>query len=116
MASMTVKVAKDNTEAVESTFQRAILTALEECGLVGEAYAVANITIMDAVDTGRLRGSITHGVDNAEKVAYIGTNVEYAAYVEFGTSKMPARPYLKNAVNDHMDEYRDIIKTRLENA
>lgn len=39
------------------------------------------------VDTGRLRNSITHTVDKS-KTAYIitiGTNVEYAAYVEFGT-------------------------------
>ena len=39
------------------------------------------------VDTGRLRSSITHSVDANENgiSIVIGTNVEYAPYVEFGT-------------------------------
>lgn len=39
------------------------------------------------VDTGRLRGSITHEVtkDGAQVRAVVGTNVEYAAPVEYGT-------------------------------
>lgn len=42
------------------------------------------------VDTGRLRNSITHrvGVEGGTKmVAEVGTNVEYAPYQEFGTSR-----------------------------
>ena len=35
------------------------------------------------VDTGDLRNSITHEVE--DNVGYIGTNKEYAPYVEFGT-------------------------------
>ncbi len=35
------------------------------------------------VDDGQLRQSITHEVDNNE--GYVGTNVEYAPYVEIGT-------------------------------
>ncbi len=39
------------------------------------------------VDTGRLRSSLTYVVDDAEPPQYaqIGTNVEYAPYMEFGT-------------------------------
>ena len=39
------------------------------------------------VDTGRLRNSVTHAIaDNGtEKAVYIGTNVPYAPYHEFGT-------------------------------
>jgi HK97 gp10 family phage protein len=37
------------------------------------------------VDTGRLRSSITHQVDADGLGAVVGTNVEYAAKVEFGT-------------------------------
>jgi HK97 gp10 family phage protein len=49
------------------------------------------------VDTGRLRSSITHEVEvqGAEVVGRIGTNVEYAIFQEFGTSRMPAHPYLR---------------------
>lgn len=44
------------------------------------------------VDTGRLRASITHDAD--ETGAVIGTNVEYAPYVELGTVYRPAKPFL----------------------
>lgn len=39
------------------------------------------------VDTGQLRQSITHDttVENNELVGIVGTNVEYAPYVEYGT-------------------------------
>lgn len=54
------------------------------------------------VDTGRLRASITHSdVDrdgDAVKVR-VGTNVEYAAYVELGTSRAAAQPYLRPALS-----------------
>lgn len=37
------------------------------------------------VDSGQLRNSITHEVRIDGKVGYVGTNVEYAPYIEFGT-------------------------------
>lgn len=52
------------------------------------------------VDTGRLRSSITHATfsENGALVEHVGTDVEYAAYVELGTSKMTAQPYLRPAL------------------
>jgi HK97 gp10 family phage protein len=48
------------------------------------------------VDTGRLRSSITHevAVDVRGLAGRVGTNVEYAPYVEFGTSRASAQPFL----------------------
>ena len=39
------------------------------------------------VDSGQLRSSITHSVDTSknEIVGIVGTNIEYAPYVEYGT-------------------------------
>jgi phage gpG-like protein len=37
------------------------------------------------VDTGRLRQSITHRIEGSTGI--VGTNVEYAPYVEYGTGK-----------------------------
>jgi len=53
------------------------------------------------VDTGRLRASITHEVDASPgKIeGRVGTNVEYAAYVELGTRRASAQPYLRPALS-----------------
>lgn len=52
------------------------------------------------VDTGRLRSSIimTRGRDSGGFYVEIGTNVKYAPHVEFGTTRMGARPYLLPAI------------------
>lgn len=48
------------------------------------------------VDTGRLRSSIF--MRKGEDFVEIGTNVHYAPHVEFGTSRMRAKPYLRPAI------------------
>ncbi len=52
------------------------------------------------VRTGTLRRSITWkpGVDAESPYVDIGSNVLYAPYVELGTSRMEARPYLRPAL------------------
>lgn len=52
------------------------------------------------VDTGRLRSSITNelGRDAEGLYALIGSNVEYAVYVELGTSLAAAQPFLRPAL------------------
>ena len=50
---------------------------------------------------GRLRSSITHKTENFgsnNPAVLVGTNVEYAKFQEFGTSKFPAQPYLYPAL------------------
>ncbi|MBO8173498.1 MAG: HK97 gp10 family phage protein [Bacillaceae bacterium] len=53
--------------------------------------------ILCPVRTGRLRASI-HTGRHGPLERYVGTNVEYAPYVEFGTRRMSAKPYLRPAV------------------
>lgn len=52
------------------------------------------------VDTGRLRSSITMvlGQDGDGLFAMVGTNVDYAEYVEFGTSTQRPQPFLRPAL------------------
>ena len=126
----------DNSKEVLEAMQQAAVRALEKCGLTAEGYAKK----LCPVDTGNLRNSITHTVDEEEPAAYIGTNNEYAAYVELGTGKYTtggrpdpggyqdekgrwhhtngqrARPYLKPAVADHKEIYRGIIDNELKNG
>ena len=79
--------------------------ALEIIGGKAESYAKAACP----VDTGNLRNGITHQQES-ENVEVIGTNVEYAPYVELGTGKMDARPFLRPAAENHVDEYKFVLK------
>ena len=127
---------QNNREGITDELEKACIRALEKCGMVAEGYAKR----LTPVDTGNLRNSITHEVDTEELAVYIGSNVEYAAYVELGTGQyteggrptpwvyrdeegryhhthgQQARPFLKPAVANHLDTYRKIIEEELENA
>lgn len=124
----------DNSGLVREEFQAACLRALEKCGLTAEGYA----KMLCPVDTGNLRNSITHQVDEGDDAVYIGSASEYAAYVELGTGKyypggrptpwvyqdsagnwhltsgQRAQPYLKPAVADNVSTYRTIIQDELK--
>ena len=67
-----------------------------------------------SVDTGRLRNSISHTVDG--EAAYIGTNVEYAPYVELGARGRQGVHMLQRAASEHTDEYKQIMEDALKNA
>lgn len=106
---MSVKV-NDNTEQVLKELENAMERALTRIGLAAEGYAKKEAP----VDTGNLRNSITHAVEMDEKAAYIGTNVEYAPYVELGTSRAKAQPFLKPAATEHGTVYKRIIEDELK--
>ncbi len=57
------------------------------------------------VDTGRLRASIVSalGEDGRGLFVDIGTDVTYAPYVELGTSRQAAQPYLRPALRAGAD-------------
>jgi len=64
------------------------------------------------VDTGRLRSSISRDVQKDE--ATVGTNVNYAQFVEYGTKRMKAQPFMRPAVDKNRKNliklYRDIYR------
>lgn len=111
MSGYEVKLTSHVSE-IKGELQSRIPIILEAIGLQAEGNAVDEITSLGAVDTGRLRGSISHAID--DEAAYIGTNVEYAPYVELGTYKMAARPFLRNAAANYTDEYKRIIEDGLK--
>jgi HK97 gp10 family phage protein len=61
------------------------------------------------LETGALRDSITHNLDADGKDAYVGTDIEYAKYQEYGTSRIPARSFLGGALHAKEKELIDIF-------
>lgn len=51
------------------------------------------------VDTGTLKNSIGVEVDPDELGGVVGPTAHYGGYVEFGTSKMAAQPYMNPAAD-----------------
>ena len=119
---------------------------LEAIGLTAEGHAKKKITEAKAVDTGRLRNSITYALAGEEahiksyradkggkdretytydgtadgkkgSGVYIGTNVEYAPGIELGTHRSAgAVHFLQDAVANHTDEYKKLMEDSMKNA
>lgn len=131
----------DNSKKVLLAMAKAKERGLEAVGMTAEGHAKEVITNAGAVDTGRLRNSITWATKGRENTSYtykdkagksytekigggvkedevyIGTNVEYAAGIELGTHrKAGAVHFLQQAATNHTEEYKKIIELSLENA
>lgn len=103
-----VIIRENNARKIAEALDKAVMLALEEIGLKAEAHAKAGCP----VDTGRLRNSITH-VLASEDTVVIGTNVEYSVFVHEGARGRAGVPFLRNAAQNHKDEYRNILKKHL---
>ena len=52
---------------------------------------------------------------NSPNAVYIGTNVEYAPYQEFGTSKgIPGKHFIQFGMTAHQAEYKDLLEQHLK--
>ena len=105
---------KDNTDVVLSALKKAKKNGLTAIGLTAEEYAKKNLYPGHGLDTGRLRNSISYATD--DEAAYIGTNVEYAPYVELGAKGRKGLHYLQQAATEHTDEYKQLMEDSMKNA
>lgn len=102
--------------------------AIQDAAIMVEADAKGSFKGRDApsvynepprVDTGRLRASITHrgGRDgDGEYFQEVGTNVEYASDVEFGTSTTMPHPFLTYAFEMHRFDIEKMIEEAMRDA
>ena len=136
---------RDNTDEVLSALKAAIKRGNEAIGMAAERHAKKRITIARAVDTGRLRNSITYALAGEEthvksykankggkdretytydgtadgkkgSGVYIGTNVEYAPFVENGARGRAPVHFLQDASTNHTDEYKKLMEDSMKNA
>lgn len=69
---------------------------------VSEAFSAPH------TDTGRLRQSIKFNYK--EGVGQVGSNLKYAAWLEFGTEDMKPRPWLSTAVEETSKDVAEIFE------
>ena len=101
---------KDNTDEVIAALKRAKKRGLEAIGLTAEGHAKKETP----VDTGRLRNSIAHAVE--DDAAYIGTSTSYAPFVELGARGRKGVHMLQRAASEHTDEYKRLMEDSMKNA
>lgn len=64
---------------------------------------------------GTLKNSISCAVDEANKCVYVGTNVEYAPYQEFGTSRgIKGKHFIQFGCTAHQEEYKQMLEEYLK--
>ena len=68
------------------------------------------------VVTGNLRNSPEIKVLESKSMVVVGSPVEYAAYLEFGTSRSRAYPTLRPAIDDNTREINEILAKKLGRA
>lgn len=73
---------KSNRGKIDAELDAAIHNALELVGQVAEGDVAMNAPVGD---TSQLRQTIAHKVDDTEDAVYVGSTMEYAPYVEYGT-------------------------------
>ena len=106
---------------VKAKFKRAVAGTLEALGMKWHELVVREIHVQPqfgklagnatgAVDTGRMRSSMEYIVDRGKQEVTVGSNLNYALYVAYGTWKMPRRPFFQNSGFNYDKQYKAVIK------
>lgn len=81
--------------------------------LLAGAYVLQRYSMQNApVDTGFLRSS--HHSEETEKGAEMEVSAHYAIYQELGTSRMPAHPFVRPAIDTHEKDILKAIEQQLQ--
>lgn len=133
MAEIEIKI-EDNSAKVLEELENKLPEIMN--GVGNELYkSIYNYMTEDkVVDTGRLRGSISYSTSQKDyknpmlankgddfitgnkepnSVVY-GSNVEYASYVNSGTSKQRARKFIENGTYRAVPQIKKVVETILK--
>ena len=140
-----IKLSDDNTKVAKEQLEKEKLRILRLWGSKSVEKSVDAISgiagIPSAVDTGRLRASISYILPDGEKgdsglitsnqqvgdklsgkadkdSVFVGSNVEYAIYVHEGTgsgdSEIPARPFLRLGIDNMKEDAQEMAERVLK--
>ena len=114
----------DHSKEFIAAMKSQVLRGLASIGQEAEGYAKEECPVGTPESTGipnyiggTLRNSITNKVIDSENAVYIGTNVEYAPYVEFNEKARHhtgKAHFLRDAATNHNDHYKAIMEASLK--
>ena len=133
---VSIEIRNNNTDEVLKAMKEQARIALKSIGEEAEGYAKDDCP----VDSGRLRNSITFATkdykskgndrpkekasaEERKKLAtpedltlYLGTNVDYAIYVEYGQYKhdVGKNHFIRDSIANHGDHYKEILRAALD--
>jgi HK97 gp10 family phage protein len=140
---MGFEIKNDNTDKILGQLQPAEETALEAVGLAASGDMRLAVTVMTGylrnsltyalggkgaemnafrADKPGTDGQIREGSysGTAEKrsvpTVFVGTNVEYGAYVELGTELTKGKPYMKPTIMKNKRRYQEIFNDQFKNG
>ena len=100
---------KDNSVLIMGAYYKLLEQALLKICLSWQR----NVTPYVPVITGKLRQSMHYRIDMAEQTVWLGSTLKdppYSIYVELGTYKMAAQPYLRPSIMNYRKEYEKIVR------
>ena len=127
-------------DEVTAEMKQKVISWLNAIGEDASQSSANVLTMTGTVDTGLLRDSISHAVDESNLCVYIGTDVDYAIYHEFGTGiyaeggggrqdpwmfqdkdgnwhwthGVPAKHFIQFGCTAHQAEYQAMLESALE--
>ena len=143
MASVTTKITRQNPDAgrkLSINYEKALKNGVKMAGMMVRATAVESITNGSAsgivyekynprrthrasspgdppaADTGYLHNNITFTIDGDGLGADIESRASYSGYLEFGTSKMQARPFMQPAIEENRPKIRRLMANLAKGA
>lgn len=140
MAGVVEVKIEDHKAEIMAACKQQIYGWLEAIGEDAASTAANVLTMTGTIDTGTLKNSISSAVDEQEQCVYIGTNVDYAIYHEFGTGKyaeggngrstpwafqdkdgvwhwthgVPAKHFLQHGATAHQAQYKQMLEAALK--
>lgn len=98
---------KSNKKQVLKAMDGAKKNMLEALGKAGEGF----VKLAAPVDTGALRDSIDYKVDgDSVLVGSTLTSEDYPIYLEKGTSRQGAQPYIHPGIHDNISQLKSIAE------
>lgn len=128
-----IRIVADHSDEIIRKIDQRVQAGLTACGIQAEGYAKDNVAAAGRIDTGALRNHISYRVQDDK--CYVGSPQDYAIYNEYGTGIYAAdgrgrkspwaykdarghwhrtrgmKPihFLKKALQEHKEQYRDIL-------